>query len=224
MHNPAISIHIGDEDRGSAFRDATRHTRRVRILRMLLPAAAAGAVIAFMAAAALDIREIAEPEFDPGAVAVSGSTITMESPRLTGYNAENRPYEVTAIRAEQDITAPDLIDLDDLAAQLRLEGDGWTRLAAATGLFDNKTQKLQLNRDVKVASNTGYTAELQSAEVDLKRGFIRSAEPVKVTLDAGHLTADQLEIRQGGDIIVFYGKVRMTLTPSRMTPAEDAQP
>jgi hypothetical protein len=40
-----------------------------------------------------------------GEIGVSGTTLTMDRPRLTGYGAGGMSYDVTAARALQDLTA-----------------------------------------------------------------------------------------------------------------------
>ena len=56
-------------------------------------------------------RVLANIRVDPGKIIISGTRIKMGSPRYAGYTSDNRPYEVTAQAASQDITKPDLIDL-----------------------------------------------------------------------------------------------------------------
>ena len=35
----------------------------------------------------------------------------MESPKLTGFRNDNRPYEVTATQALQDVKKPNIVEL-----------------------------------------------------------------------------------------------------------------
>ena len=44
---------------------------------------------------------------DLGKLVVSGTKITMEQPRLSGFTNDARAYEFTADAAAQDITKPD---------------------------------------------------------------------------------------------------------------------
>ena len=43
---------------------------------------------------------------DVGNMVVSGTKITMEQPRLSGFTRDGRAYEVTAVAAAQDVTKP----------------------------------------------------------------------------------------------------------------------
>ncbi|GGE32526.1 hypothetical protein GCM10007276_07240 [Agaricicola taiwanensis] len=215
MNDLAIAFDGHAENRLTAFSAARRHSRLVGLLRVGVPGLALLLTAGFLLTSFLDIRSLGDPVFDQSTSAISGSTITMVEPRLTGYNSQRRPYEVIASRAEQDIAAPQKIDLDQLAARMQLEGDGWARLESSRGFFDNEGQTLRLNKDVSVTSNTGYHATMNSADVDLEAGRVTSNEPVAVTFDAGDLKADRMEIRDGGDLIIFQGRVRMKIEPSK---------
>ena len=210
--------------RAAQFRRAARHTLLVRVLRWAVPLAggvlAAGFVLWLIYA-----PRLGDISIDPGRVAVSGSTITMESPRLTGFSGDRKPYLVTAERAEQDIVQPNLVELTGLAARLNMEGEGWAELSAGSGRFDSGAQTLSLQQAVNVTSNTGYSARLSSAEIDMEEGDIVSDEPVEVTLEGGVLTAERLAIADGGEVYLFEGKVRMTLWPKAAgKPADPAAP
>ena len=39
----------------------------------------------------------------------------MESPKLTGFKNDNRPYEVTASAATQDVRQPNLVESEEPA-------------------------------------------------------------------------------------------------------------
>ena len=58
---------------------------------------------------------------DMGNLVVSGTKITMESPHLSGFTPDQRPYEVWAKTATQDVTDPDHLDLKTLRAKVLME-------------------------------------------------------------------------------------------------------
>jgi lipopolysaccharide export system protein LptC len=221
MSDIAIVIDDIPHARAAAFRAARQHSRVVTALRRLVPGLAVALVAGFVVTSLLDMRSLTEPVFDSSAMAVSGSTITMDQPRLTGFNSERRAYEVIASRAEQDIGSPQNIDLSQLAARMQLAGDGWARLESNQGFLDSESQKLKLKDNVVVTSNTGYQADMRSADVDLEEGRVVSDEPVTVKLEQGTINADRLEIRDGGDLIIFQGRVRMLLKPTKTAAKGD---
>ena len=58
---------------------------------------------------------------DAGRLVISGTKITMEAPKLSGYTKDRRWYELTANAAAQDITKPDLIELNEIRAKIEAE-------------------------------------------------------------------------------------------------------
>jgi lipopolysaccharide export system protein LptC len=144
---------------------------------------------------------------DVGHLSVSGDRVTMELPRLTGFNKNQQSYNVTAKSASQKITAPGLIDLTDLEAIITMPDQGKATLTATTGKFDSAKEFLTLTEKVKVSSTKGYSADLSSANVDFKAGTVASQEAVKVQMQSGIVKAGSLLVQGGGDRIKFGGGV-----------------
>jgi lipopolysaccharide export system protein LptC len=142
---------------------------------------------------------------------VSGTKITMESPHMSGYTTDQRPYEVWAKTATQDVTDPDHLDLKTLRAKMLMEDQSIITLDARNGLMDTKQQLLDLHNDIFLQTSTGYEARLSQAFVDMGKGTVSSDEHVDVKLTNGTLTSDRLRITGGGEVIRFEGNVVMNL-------------
>jgi lipopolysaccharide export system protein LptC len=195
------------------FAMAARHSRMVRMLRIAVPAAVILAMTAIVFVSIFNPFRILLPKLplDMGNLVVSGTKITMESPHLSGYSADRRPYEVWAKTATQDLTDPDRVDLQTLRAKVAMEDQSTVTLDARQGLFDSKQQLLDLHKDIFLQSSTGYEARLTQAFVDIGKGTVTSEEHVDVKLLNGTLTADKLRITGGGEIVRFEGNVVMNL-------------
>ena len=118
------------------FAIAARHSRMVRILRVAVPAAVALAMAAIIAVSVFNPFRMLLPKLpvDMDNLVVSGTKITMESPHLSGYTPDRRPYEVWAKTATQDVTDPDHVDLKTLRAKVLMEDQTTTsRSTPATG-------------------------------------------------------------------------------------------
>jgi lipopolysaccharide export system protein LptC len=149
---------------------------------------------------------------DMGNLVVSGTKVTMESPHMAGYTPDQRPYEVWAKTATQDLTDPDHVDLKTLRAKVLMEDRTTTvTLDALNGLMNTKDQLLDLHKDIFLQTSTGYEARLSQAFVDMAKGIVTSEEHVDVKLLNGTLTSDKLRITGGGESIVFEGNVVMNL-------------
>jgi lipopolysaccharide export system protein LptC len=160
-----------------------------------------------------------------GNVVVSGTKITMESPHLAGFSPDKRPYEMWAKTATQDVTDPDHLELATLRAKVLQEDQSTVTMDARTGLFDTKTQLLDLQKDIFLQSSTGYEARLTHALVDIANGTVTSEDPVDVKLLNGTLRSDRLRITEKGDVVVFEGNVVMNLIMDHPAdpPAQSAE-
>jgi lipopolysaccharide export system protein LptC len=208
VQNPAYQT--GLEAR---FAIAARHSRMVRILRVAVPAAVALSMAAIIAVSVFNPFRMLMPKLplDMGNLVVSGTKITMESPHLSGYSADRRPYELWAKTATQDVTDPDHVELKTLRAKLLTEDQSTVILDARTGLFDNKAQTLDLHKDIFLQTSTGYEARLTQAFVDMTKNTVTSEEHVDVKLTNGTLSSDRLRVYGGGELVRFEGNVVMNL-------------
>jgi len=196
------------------FAIAARHSRMVRVLRIAVPAAVILAMTAIVFVSVFNPFRMLLPKLpvDMGNLVVSGTKITMESPHLAGYTPDQRPYEVWAKTATQDVTDPDHVDLKTLRAKVLMEDQTTSvTLDARNGLMDTKQQLLDLHKDIFLQSSTGYEARLSQAFVDIGKGTVTSEEHVDVKLLNGTLTADRLRITGGGEVVRFEGNVVMNL-------------
>jgi len=218
------------------FAIAARHSRMVRVLRVAVPAAVILAMTAIVAVSVFNPFRMLLPKLplDMGNLVVSGTKITMESPHLAGYTPDQRPYEVWAKTATQDVTDPDHVDLKTLRAKVLMDDRTTTvTLDARNGVMDTKQQLLDLHKDIFLQSSTGYEARLSQAFVDIGKGTVTSEEHVDVKLLNGTLTSDKLRITGGGEIVRFEGNVVMNLdnlgepgqpADASAAPAEPAPP
>jgi lipopolysaccharide export system protein LptC len=195
------------------FAVAARHSRMVRALRIAVPAAVILSMAAIVAVSIFNPFRMLLPKLplDVGNLVVSGSKITMESPHLSGYTPDQRPYELWARTATQDLTDPDHVDLKKLRAKVLMEDQSTVTLDALNGLFDSKEQLLDLHKDIFLQTSTGYEARLTQAFVDIGKGTVTSDEHVDVKLLNGTLTSDKLRITGGGEVVRFEGNVVMNL-------------
>jgi lipopolysaccharide export system protein LptC len=208
VQNPAYQA--GMEAR---FAIAARHSRMVRVLRVAVPSAVILALAAIIAVSIFNPFRMLLPKLplDMGNLVVSGTKITMESPHLSGYTNDRRPYELWAKTATQDLTDPDHLDLKTLRAKLLMEDQSVVTLDALTGLYDSKEQLLDLHKDIFLQTTTGYEARLTQAFVDMAKNTVTSDEHVDVKFTNGTVSSDRLRVTGGGEVVRFEGNVVMNL-------------
>jgi lipopolysaccharide export system protein LptC len=202
-------------DTERVYRKAQRHSRHVRWLRVGVIGSITALLLAVVAANYLpSLGQIRLPG-ELGKLVIKGTKITMQAPRLSGYTSDARPYEFTANAAAQDITQPDLVELEQLHAKMGMADKSTVEMTAPSGIYDMKGNTLTLNDDIALASTTGYAARLTHAVVDMKSGNVVSDQPVKVKLLNGNLTGKRMEITEKGDVIHFDGGVTLKLLPEK---------
>lgn len=193
-----------------AYAKAQRHSRRVRFYKRAIPLGAVVGIVVVGVIAVFDpFRQV--EGLTVGPVSVSGTQVTMESPKLTGFKNDSRPYEVTASAAMQDVRQPNLVELKDLKARIVTDDQGSAaRLEAAIGVLDTQKERMELRDDVRVRTDSGQEVQLRSASVNFKAGTVVSNEPVTVMLGNGVIKADSLEVEESGKVLHFIGRVRTT--------------
>ncbi len=208
------------------FAVAARHSRMVRMLRIAVPAIVGLAMAGLIAISIFNPFRLLMKKIpiDMDNLVVSGTKITMEAPHMSGFTPDQRPYEVWAKTATQDLADPDHVELKTLRAKVLQEDRSTVTLDARTGLFDTKAQLLDLRKDIFLQSSTGYEARLSQALLDIGKGTVTSEEPVDVKLLNGTLTADRLRITEKGELVRFEGNVRMNLIMDSPEPAAVESP
>ncbi|MGE0565442.1 MAG: LPS export ABC transporter periplasmic protein LptC [Pseudolabrys sp.] len=203
---------LGRSDRERLFRTARRHSRHVRIMRVTVPAVVGIIVFAMMSWRALNPAELLSAKLPaaPNDVVVSGSKITMELPKLTGFTRDSRAYELTAARASQDINNPEVVEMQDVRAKIQMQDKSTANVTARDGVFDSKNEILKLGKNVVLDANT-YTVWLNDAVVDVRTSNIVTEQPVEVKMLQGTLNAKRLEVKESGALLLFDGGVSMKL-------------
>jgi lipopolysaccharide export system protein LptC len=175
------------------FDAAVRHSRTVKVLRVVVPAGAILLIVGSVLATYLNPLRNLLPR-DAGRVVVSGTKITMEQPKLAGF------------------TKPDLLELKDINATVDMQ-DGQVRITSPEGLYNSKTEVLNLLRDIVLVS-TSYECRLIEATVEVRSGKVVSDKPVDVKFSNGTLVANGLEVLESGALLRFNGGVVMNATMS----------
>lgn len=214
-----------DPRRLSAHARARRHSAQVRWLRRAIPLGAAAAGLAVVVGTWLNPFADLGVSVSLGSIGVSGSKVTMESPRLSGYRSkDNRPYVVTAKAALQDVRKPFVIELQSMLGRLTTdESGGLAHIEATAGVFDTQKEALDLSQHIRLWTDKGQEARLTSAHVDFKAGTMQSREAVTVTMPTGSIKADGLDVTENGKTISFVGNVKAVFS-NHMPSQESSEP
>jgi lipopolysaccharide export system protein LptC len=209
-------------DAGRAFQSARRHSRLVHFLRIGVPLAVVlGAVVIGLITYLNPLRILAKLPIDVGNLVVSGTKITMEQPRLSGFTRDARSYELSADAAAQDLTKPDIVELRHLHAKIEMQDKSMMEMTANVGIYNSKVETLKLDQNILLTSSTGYEGRLSEALIDIRKGHVVSEHPVEVKMLQGTLDANRLEIINSGDLVRFDGGVNMVLMLNKPAASQE---
>lgn len=195
------------ERQGRAFAAARRHSLWVIILRNAIPAFC---LIALFAIGLFTFFNPFQKNVNIPAVStvgVTGSKITMQFPKLSGYKKDLRSYDVTADSAVQEVKKPTIMELFSPDARIEMEKDKYARISALNGIYDSATEKMQLVGQVIMKTDAGYDVRMRDANIDLKQGNMETTNTVRVKMTNGSIAADSMEVLDSGKIIFFRGHV-----------------
>lgn len=213
VHYPMQQHGFGvGSDRRGAYRRAIRHSRRVRFLRRAIPVVVAAILCAVFLVRLLDpLNVLARLPGSVEGIVISGTRITMASPKLSGYTNDSRHYEMTAHAATQDVTKPNLVQLEGVDAKIDTDAQSSIRVTSQEGNFDRGSGMLTLRRDVRFISSSGYDMRLEEAYINTGTGELVSEKPVKLFTEQGTVRADRFEVENSGEVVRFIGGVVVNL-------------
>jgi lipopolysaccharide export system protein LptC len=137
----------------------------------------------------------------------------MVNVRYMGTDSQNRPFVITAQRADITPGDPDTIVLHVLQADMTLENGAWIALTAESGVYRRRLETLRLEGPVSLFSDTGFEFNAETAEVDLARGSVESDRPVSGQGPFGLLDAGGFRVVDEGRRLFFSGGVKLVVFP-----------
>lgn len=198
----------GGAERSLAYALAVRHTNRVRFLRKAILFGSLGTILAIIVVTLFDPFGRLPKELSVGAARISGSRVTLELPKLSGYRQDGRPYDVRAASGVQDIRSPSVVELKEIEARFETADQATVRLTAPQGVYDSSKEKMHLDGDVHITSTKGFDVRMITADMDFKAGTVVSNSPVTVVSASGTISADRVDIIDSGKRITFEGHVQ----------------
>jgi lipopolysaccharide export system protein LptC len=198
----------------AAFRRARSHSRKVRFLKITLPAAALFTAGAFVAYSYISVP--GSVSFNVSESAYADGKLVMASPKLDGYTKENRPYSMTATRALQHVDQSSIIELEGIDAKLPVSDAVFATIGAERGVYDREKNTLDVQSPITVKTTDGMMAMFQSAYLDMDKGTMTTDKPIEIRMDSGQITADAMSVLENGKVLVFEKRVKLEIKPNRL--------
>ena len=179
------------------------YTRLVRRLRVALP----------VAALLLLAIVIIWPHFDPAQAPKRHQEVAppaMSNSHFSGIDKKNRPYTVTADKAQQRASDRNDINMENPSAELTLQ-KGWVSLRADHGQYREEPGLITLQGDVHLYEDQGYEMTSSEAAMDLNEGIAWSDKPTEGQGPRGTIHAQGFHMRDEDNSIVFTGPGTLVL-------------
>lgn len=199
------------------FVTAQRHSRRVRMLKIVLPLLGIAIAAGFAGYSYL----ITPPKVsvDVAGTALKDGKLVMANPRLDGFTKENLPYSLSAMRAIQEIGNASVISLEQIDANFPVSQTNSATVDAPAGIYDREKNTLDITGEMTVTTTDGMVARLKSAFFDINKGVLTTGQPVDIRTAGSHIAADSMTLSEGGKVMVFQDRVRVTVDRGKMMAA-----
>lgn len=198
-------------ERGDIFRRAARHSRRVRVLKFVLPTL--GALLALGFAGYSWFARPISVEITAEGSAISDGKLVMSAPKLQGYTSDDRAYSVSAVRAIQDVLQEGMVELEGIAAELPYDEKNSAAIEAAHGVFDRARNALDIDSEINIRTSNGIVARLGSAMVDIAGGRMSTTDPVDIRYNGASIASDGMSVEGNGKVVIFEKRVRVNIEP-----------
>jgi lipopolysaccharide export system protein LptC len=210
-----------------ARRSADRYSRRVAILKRVLPTIGVALLLLVAAwprlAPLLDSVRFGFPAIDLR----EARELKMLKPRYAGIDRYDRPYVVTAAVGRQVPNHSNLMSLEQPRARLTAHGGAKVVLTAATGIYQSQTELLDLFGKVTLTHQNGTRFVTRQAHADFSDNTAEGHDPIEGHGPSGDVWGQGFRVLDKGDTIIFTGRSRVVLKgsrPDRPTPPPAALP
>ncbi len=191
------------------FSRARRHSTLVKVLKFILPVSAVALVIFFTASSLLSYVPVSDVSVEK--VGLNDGKLVMDKPKLSGFDKKNRPYDVKAATAIQDLKKPGIIELKTIAANLPMDASSFAQVNADNGTYDSTSEKMVLRDNVTIKGARGMNISMQEAHIDMKSGSMVSEKPVTVVSGETDISANSIKVEDNGKRIIFKNNVKMII-------------
>jgi lipopolysaccharide export system protein LptC len=195
----------------------SRHTNRVRHLRLAVPALATGLFLTYaLSATPPEVDRTFLQQFS--SLQDESEGMKLARPRYAGEDLSGQPFEIAATSATRLKANEDLIGLERPEARRLGETGEDVRLTAEEGTYDQLRRVMSLSRSVEL-SQTGagetFTLRTDAADIDVDEQVIETRSEIRGESEVGTLRADRGTLYQKDDRLVLEGGVKINLTPRK---------
>lgn len=133
------------------------------------------------------------------------------NPRFDSTDSKGQPYTITAdqaLRGEQD---EDIILLTNPAADITLTSGRWIAIKSSNGTFDQDKNTLDLENNIRIYDDQGYTMQTEQMNIDIKTETLMSNTDINGQGPAGKIVAKGMKSNLKQGLLSFHGPATLTL-------------
>lgn len=134
--------------------------------------------------------------------------VSGQASKISGFDKNKQPFELTARNGTQDTNNLDLVHLQSVTGNFHRADGGAIGIASDLAQYDAKTKGLELQGKVTLQEEGRYIARMQAASVNVDDHSLVSKTPVKVDTSSGTVEADSMTVGPYGGRILFKGRVK----------------
>jgi lipopolysaccharide export system protein LptC len=201
-----------------------RHTRRVAVLKRVLPAIGVSLLLLVAIWPRLvpmwERMRVSFPAIDLR----DAQQLRMINPRYSGTDRAGRPFVVTAASGRQIPDRQDLMSLQAPHAEIRMQSGAEITVTAISAVYQSQANVVDMFGDVTVTHQNGTRFLTQSARVNVAQNAAEGSDPVSGQGPAGAVKAQGFRILDKGDTVIFTGRSEAVLNGARHTVSNTAPP
>ncbi len=209
---------ITTDNRENEYREALKHSSKVRFWKFAFPILAVLMILGIIVAFVLNSLKV--PDIAVENISVSDGKLVMENPELSGFDKNKRPYNLSATKAIQDVENPNQVELQEILAELPMNEKITATITAGNGVYDADAKTLVLKKSVNLVTSSGMVLNLEDASVDIGNSIMHTNNPINGTSPQADISSNTMMVEDGGNRLIFEGRVRMTLRPDELKKAD----
>lgn len=178
------------------------HTRLVRLLRWLLPAAIVGLLGVIGAYVAAETMRSAK-----ASIKDTPTQIRMINPHFVGRDDQGRAFNLFARAAQREDADMQRVDLTFPVMVMDQDGARPKTITADSGVYDENTRLLHLRNHVRVDNSAASTLATDDALVDTRASTVTGVSPIAANSPTGSIQAGSYSASEKGGHVVMHGGV-----------------
>ena len=187
------------------------YSKYVFFMKLILPAIAIGLVCLVLLWPQMTVKNTRFTINFKNIENSNSENLNMVNARFVGTDAKNQPFSITADIAKNMTIDGTSIELEMPKADIGIDNGTWLAVVANNGIYNQKTQFLNLAGSVNLFHDSGYEFNTEKTTIDLIRGIAFSNVVINGQGPFGNLTAEGFRIEKKNNQFFFTGKSKLVV-------------